>query len=97
METRKNILLEILDNKIFAYDNKLKSNQEDKIYCTKEKLTEKENELEEIKKELEFLEQEHLKLENEINTYYSLMKQEIDSDIKFKKFMVKNDFWREEK
>ena len=25
METRKNILLEILDNKIFAYDNKLKS------------------------------------------------------------------------
>lgn len=49
-----------------------------------------------IKEEIETLEQEHLKLENEIDTYYSLMKQEIDSDIKFKKFMVKNDFWREE-
>lgn len=81
---------------ILPLRNEIKSFQEDKIYCTKEKLAEKESELEEIKKELEVLEQEYSKLENEINTYYSLMKQEIDSDAKFKKFMVKNDFWREE-
>lgn len=82
---------------ILPLRNKIKSFQEDKMYCTKEKLAEKESDLEKVKKELEVLEQEHLKLENEINTYYSLMKQEIDSDTKFKKFMVKNDFWREEK
>lgn len=84
------------NKKILPLRNEIKSFQEDKIYCTKEKLAEKESELEEIKKELEVLEQEYSKLENEINTYYSLMKQEIDSDAKFKKFMVKNDFWREE-
>lgn len=81
---------------ILPLRNKIKSFQEDKIYCTKEKLAEKENKLEEFKKELEVLEQEYLKLENEINGYYLMMKQEIDSNIKFKNFMVKNDFWREE-
>lgn len=85
------------NKKILPLRNEIKSFQEDKIYCTREKLVEKENELEEFKKELEVLEQEYLKLENEINTYYSLMKQEIESDKKFKNFMVKNDFWREEK
>ena len=79
---------------ILPLKNKIKSFQEDKIYCTTEKLVEKENELEELKKELEVLEQEYSKLENEIDTYYSLMKQEIESDKKFKNFMVKNDFWR---
>ena len=81
---------------ILPLKNKIKSFQEDKIYCTKEKLAEKESELEEIKKELEVLEQKYSKLENEIDTYHSLMKQEIESDKKFKNFMVKNDFWREE-
>lgn len=84
------------NKKILPLRNEIKSFQEDKIYCTKDKLAEKESELEEIKKELEVLEQEYSKLENEIDTYYSLMKQEIESDKKFKKFMVKNDFWREE-
>ena len=82
------------NEKILPLKNKIKSFQEDKIYYTKEKLAEKESELEEFKKELEVLEQEYLKLENEIDTYYSLMKQEIESDKKFKNFMVKNDFWR---
>lgn len=84
------------NKKILPLRNEIKSFQEDKIYCTKDKLAEKESELEEIKKELEVPEQEYSKLENEIDTYYSLMKQEIESDKKFKKFMVKNDFWREE-
>lgn len=81
---------------ILPLRNKIKSFYEDKIYYTKEQLIEKENELEGIKKELEALEKEYLKLEDEINGYYLLMKQEIDSDAKFKKFMVKNDFWRDE-
>ena len=81
---------------ILPLKNKIKTFQEDKIYCIKDKLAGKESELEEIKKELEVLEQEYSKLENEIDTYYSLMKQEIESDKKFKNFMVKNDFWREE-
>lgn len=81
---------------ILPLRNEIKSFQEDKIYCTKEKLAEKESELEEIKKELESLKQEYQKMEDEINNYYSLMKQEIESDKKFKNFMVKNDFWREE-
>lgn len=84
------------NKKILPLRNEIKSFQEDKIYCTREKLAEKENELEEIKKELESLEQEYQKMEDEINNYYSLMEQEIESDKKFKKFMVKNDFWREE-
>lgn len=84
------------NKKILPLRNEIKSFQEDKIYCTKDKLAEKESELEEIKKEIEVLEQEYSKLENEIDTYYSLMKQEIESDKKFKKFMVKNDFWRDE-
>lgn len=79
---------------ILPLKNKIKSFQENKMYYTKEKLAEKESELEKFKKELEVLEQEYLKLENEIDTYYSLMKQEIESDKKFKNFMVKNDFWR---
>lgn len=81
---------------ILPLRNKIKSFQEDKIYCTKEKLAKKENELEEFKKELEILEQEYQKMEDEINNYYLLMKQEIDNDEKFKNFMVKNDFWRKE-
>lgn len=81
---------------ILPLKNKIKSFQEDKIYCTTEKLVEKENELEEFKKELEVLEQEYSKLKNEIDTYYSIMKQEIESDKKFKNFMVKNDFWRKD-
>ena len=82
------------NKKILPLRNKIKSFQENKMYYTKEKLAEKESELEEFKKELEVLEQEYLKLENEIDTYYSLMKQEIESDKKFKNFMIKNDFWR---
>lgn len=82
------------NKKILPLRNKIKSFQENKMYYTKEKLAEKESELEKVKKELEVLEPEHLKLENEIDTYYSLMKQEIESDKKFKNFMVKNDFWR---
>lgn len=81
---------------ILPLRNKIKSFYDNKIYYTKEQLSEKENEVEEIKKGIETLEQEHSKLEDEINTYYSLMKQEIDSDAKFKKFMIKNDFWRKE-
>lgn len=81
---------------ILPLRNKIKFFYEDKIYYTKEQLAEKENELEGIKKELGALEQEYLKLEDEINSYYSLMKQEIDSDVKFKKFMIRNDFWREQ-
>lgn len=80
---------------ILPLRNKIKSFQENKMYYTKEKLAEKESELEKVKKELEVLEPEHLKLKNEIDTYYSIMKQEIESDKKFKNFMVKNDFWRE--
>ncbi len=83
------------NKKILPLRNEIKSFQEDKIYYTKEKWIEKEIELEEIKKELEVLEQEYSKLENEIDTYYSIMKQEIESDKKFKNFMIKNDFWRE--
>ena len=97
LEKRNTLILKSCDfyNKnILPLKNKIKSFQEDKIYCTTEKLVEKENELEEFKKELEVLEQEYLKLENEIDTYYSLMKQEIESDKKFKNFMVKNNFWR---
>ena len=87
---------EFWNKNILPLKNKIKSFEDNKLYYTKERLIQEENNLENLKKELEALEQEHSKLENEIDTYYLLMKQEIDSDIKFKNFMVKNDFWREE-
>lgn len=84
------------NKKILPLKNKIKSFEDNKLYYTKERLIQEENNLENLKKELEPLEQEYQKMEDEINNYYLLMKQEIDSDIKFKNFMVKNDFWREE-
>ena len=80
---------------ILPLKNKIKSFEDNKLYYTKERLIQEENNLENLKKELETLEQEYKKMEDEINNYYLLMKQEIDSDAKFKNFMVKNDFWRE--
>lgn len=84
---------EFYDKNIQPLKDKIDKFEREKLYYTKERLLEEQEQLEIDKVQLEENKVELNKIEKQRNKYYTLMTEEIESDKKFKKFMIKADLW----